>query len=495
MVQYIDSACPNCNKSVRIRTEYIGKRLVCTSCSHKFPATAPDGYSPPTAPTSDAELEIARQRVAASEQEIATLRADLATRSADQIAALQKSQESLSEMSRLRDSVRENQHQLASVRGSLKIAETQAAEVPRFQKELALRQAKIEEMEVSCARIQDLERNLASAVGKRELAGKAVQEIRADSALEKVELKAQLDAVHKEAMQTAADAAAQEKSELAAELDRARCKQLEEVRQQLNQVRENFEKEITDLQTKMADTNQVSDGLRAERDRLLTELRSLEVRHGELGGEHERKLTLVKVEKDRHASNWAESEAKIRELQQKVADLEKLNRAAGDHLDGQSRLGEEFARERDEAIALQKRREKELRAELACLESALSGSKESAGKAIAQVEELKLKVDSLQAECATLCAPGKGPGTAPMAMANELESARSSGAIERQKLIADLEAEKARSAAEQLKWQEQLSAMQERFENDLQVLQSEADHFREQSIALREALGNMGIHV
>src|SRR5215475_1411024 len=44
---YIDLSCPNCQRLLRVRTEYAGKRIACKHCSHAFVAGVPADAGPP----------------------------------------------------------------------------------------------------------------------------------------------------------------------------------------------------------------------------------------------------------------------------------------------------------------------------------------------------------------------------------------------------------------------------------------------------------------
>src|SRR5262249_44117181 len=39
--QYTEIACPSCQRTLRVRTEYLGHRISCKSCNHLFRAEAP----------------------------------------------------------------------------------------------------------------------------------------------------------------------------------------------------------------------------------------------------------------------------------------------------------------------------------------------------------------------------------------------------------------------------------------------------------------------
>src|SRR5207245_220907 len=85
VAQYIESACPNCNRPVRIRTEYLGKRIACKSCDHTFKADAaqiPPASTPQAAPE---ESPIVNQQTASLEEELKQVRNELAVRTTEHV--------------------------------------------------------------------------------------------------------------------------------------------------------------------------------------------------------------------------------------------------------------------------------------------------------------------------------------------------------------------------------------------------------------------------
>jgi hypothetical protein len=52
--QYIEQSCPNCHRSLRVRTEYVGKRIVCRHCQMTFTPAVP--LAEPAPPPADERL-------------------------------------------------------------------------------------------------------------------------------------------------------------------------------------------------------------------------------------------------------------------------------------------------------------------------------------------------------------------------------------------------------------------------------------------------------
>ncbi|HEV3083689.1 MAG TPA: hypothetical protein VGY66_28165, partial [Gemmataceae bacterium] len=113
MTQYVESACPSCHHPVRIRTEYLGKRIACKHCNHTFVAQ-PDQLPPaPTAAAPQPPTEgIADQGVAALEEQLKQVRAELAARTQEHAAAEKKLTETQDEANGLRTALRDLQRQL-----------------------------------------------------------------------------------------------------------------------------------------------------------------------------------------------------------------------------------------------------------------------------------------------------------------------------------------------------------------------------------------------
>src|SRR5262245_31701858 len=106
---YIEFSCPGCHHALRVRTEYLGKRISCKYCSHVFQAVATTGDVQPTAagpaapPQADAAAEAARQQVASLETALQQARGELAERAATHADEARRASE---EIARLEEQVR-----------------------------------------------------------------------------------------------------------------------------------------------------------------------------------------------------------------------------------------------------------------------------------------------------------------------------------------------------------------------------------------------------
>src|SRR6516225_1473810 len=102
-------ACPQCQTPLRVRTEYVGKRIACKTCDHTFRVEAPpDGAAPPPAPPAAAGE--------GAGQEVQQLREELAARTSEHDRALQQLQEAQAELAGLRGQVHDLQNQLEQAR-------------------------------------------------------------------------------------------------------------------------------------------------------------------------------------------------------------------------------------------------------------------------------------------------------------------------------------------------------------------------------------------
>ena len=124
MSRHIRIACPNCQRSdLRIRPEYLGRRVTCKHCHHEFPAGAaedpgtrprPAGHSPPE----QAAIDVAEPRATALEVE--RMRAELGTQTGQYTATLQRLRDVEGRLGQSQDRVRGLQEQLDQARGQLR---------------------------------------------------------------------------------------------------------------------------------------------------------------------------------------------------------------------------------------------------------------------------------------------------------------------------------------------------------------------------------------
>src|SRR5215213_5998259 len=96
MSTHIELACPKCHEALRVRREYVGKRVTCKHCQQTFKVWDPDepsadltspppleGVGPASARGGDRDAEVARLR-----QELATAVAELESLRGGKLVAL-----------------------------------------------------------------------------------------------------------------------------------------------------------------------------------------------------------------------------------------------------------------------------------------------------------------------------------------------------------------------------------------------------------------------
>src|SRR5438874_9398092 len=106
MIQYtVEFPCPQCEHPLRIKPEYLGRKLRCKYCAHEFPTDPSDG-----SPTADSGLhaiedarQVAEQRVAEMEAKLQSMQEELTQRITAQIAVEQELQEAEREHLRLQE--------------------------------------------------------------------------------------------------------------------------------------------------------------------------------------------------------------------------------------------------------------------------------------------------------------------------------------------------------------------------------------------------------
>ena len=178
MRDYLGTTCPSCQHRLRIRTEYIGHRIVCKYCQHRFRAEAPPAISPSVPSTDavtvelrDSEAEKAKHGVLGLVQEIERLRTDIAERD--------------SKLSALERQVHEAQEQSVRLQGDLDQSKQQAMrqgiELEEIRAVKAQVQSRLESTDTDCerlqARIAALEQSLCEAKTAHEAKSSDLQQV------------------------------------------------------------------------------------------------------------------------------------------------------------------------------------------------------------------------------------------------------------------------------------------------------------------------------
>ena len=137
MPRHVRITCPHCQRGgLRVRPEYLGRRVACKHCDHVFPARAaedpgtgpsPDGPAP-AEPASAAVIAEAGRRATALEGEIERVRAELATRSGKYATTRRKLHEVRVQLGQSEDRGHRLQEQLDGARGQLRSTSQQRDE-------------------------------------------------------------------------------------------------------------------------------------------------------------------------------------------------------------------------------------------------------------------------------------------------------------------------------------------------------------------------------
>ncbi len=142
MPQYIDMPCPRCNRGLRIRTNYVGLRLQCKYCEHKFQVPADANVvsaTPPASPdaTQAAEKEALGERLTALEAELAKVRNELTAVTAERESSVRYLQQARDELARERERATDLQSRLehASQTNGDTVRQQQEAEAIRAQRD------------------------------------------------------------------------------------------------------------------------------------------------------------------------------------------------------------------------------------------------------------------------------------------------------------------------------------------------------------------------
>jgi chromosome segregation protein len=412
--------CPNCHrKDIRIPAEYINRRVQCKYCEHIFRARLPDDFleSVPAR-----ENDEARQLVAGLEDEVETLRGELARRTAEHVAAAGQVQDVTGRLETLAKRVRELEEERAAARQKAQDLETLRRTADRARDaqvrslENAARAADEQVAKVEAERQAERDRATASAQALQV----AEQDLRERVAAERDRLREELTAARTEHALHAADAV-RAQSHLAGERDRFR-EELLSARSEV-EARSAANGPLARLQAELAEARA---SLEAERDRLHSAVEAAgqarDAAEGQLAalraegemlraqtnddsaaGKAERErlaaeLAAARTEHERHAalalSAQAEVAGAIERAQQeaesgvaRAAALEEALRTLQSELDclGQDHAGHTAARD-------------QLQGELAEARTLLASTSRQAEEWATQARDLQAAVDRLRQE-------------------------------------------------------------------------------------------------
>ncbi|MEJ7639646.1 MAG: hypothetical protein WKF75_17150 [Singulisphaera sp.] len=163
MSRHIRIECPNCRRTdLRIRPEYLGRRVTCKHCGFEFPArAADDSGTPPTSaghpPAEQAAIDEAEPRATAPGGEVERIRAELATRTGEYTATLRRLQDVEGRLGESEDRARGLQEGLDRAHGQLRRDSERRDELAEAVADRARLLAEVEVLRVRAAAADRLE--------------------------------------------------------------------------------------------------------------------------------------------------------------------------------------------------------------------------------------------------------------------------------------------------------------------------------------------------
>jgi chromosome segregation ATPase len=370
--QYLELACPNCQRSLRVRTEYLGKRIVCKHCQRQFTPVAPAVVAPPVAAPAEAP-----ERVAQLEEELRQARDGLAHHQAeyaDALRELERVRGSLVELEdrshareieadELRERVKQEaeQHSAATARlGELDVLRAERDQLTEA------RTADAQALAGLRARADDLERGHSEAHGQWEterqaLAAQADQRVR-----EELEAARQRFATERKGLQGEIAVAVRQHEELLRERD--------ELAAGGREAEQSHRAAVARLQEEMTESRRATE----------TAIQA-----------HEQSKEQHRQQAEAAGQAHAGLEEQIAGFRAELARLEQEQAAT-------HQQHEEALRARDESAVGQREAEQSLRTEVARLQEGLTESRGATDAATQAHAGLKEQAAALRAEVARL---------------------------------------------------------------------------------------------
>jgi chromosome segregation ATPase len=326
MADYLDLACPSCQKALRVRRQYIGQRVSCKYCNQPFKVTDPVA-PPPAAP----EASSAAPQIAALEQQLQQLRADLSARNAEKEQLAQQVQLAQSEAAQTatrlhelqsdRDRIQQQFEAARSELGTLKEGASRVeqdlgnlrTERERLDKEQLRLQAQVEMGNIAQKERDRLSAELQSALTE---AAKATSNWKTESA----QLRSRIEELERDLAQAKKD---REELRNLAEADRQKLNTEWEQKQRTRDLK--FAKVAKQQLFQGQDT--LRQEFHQERTALLDEInkvRKLADTHGQERDEAQKNLESLRQEL---ATTREERERVDEQLRQRQVDLEAMNLA------------------------------------------------------------------------------------------------------------------------------------------------------------------------
>src|SRR5262245_5514260 len=79
LARYLPLSCPQCQRELQVRAEYLNRRVSCNHCQHTFPVTGSPGASPPEAPNLAPRAEALEQEPRQPQASLDTAQAERCT--------------------------------------------------------------------------------------------------------------------------------------------------------------------------------------------------------------------------------------------------------------------------------------------------------------------------------------------------------------------------------------------------------------------------------
>jgi hypothetical protein len=371
MVTHVDIPCPNCPKTLKVRSTYLDRWIVCNHCEHRFQARRADARPAATAPATvpgRAEDEALRGELAASRAEADRLLA--------QVGALQARAD---EADRLADELRSARAEIDRLSFTVQMVESELAArtadverlIPAVEEVVAIRAERDRIADERDAASQAVARLKASLVDQERRAREAgarhealladhrseIEAVRAYEAAERQEIETRTAAEREALVREAAATLDRERAERDAER-KTLHDEIEAIRLRSEQERgvllpelDRLRAELETAQAEARRTEQERDALRARAHDLTAGLEALQGR----GEVTDRLAESLSHERDQLAGRLADREEALRQAEARhrleadaLASETEAIRAELDHL---ARRGVELAAELDQQHA------------------------------------------------------------------------------------------------------------------------------------------------
>jgi chromosome segregation ATPase len=496
VIEYINLPCPKCQRVLRVRPEYVGKRLTCKQCDNTFRLQAEDlekaqaATSGPPSPTPGPDLEAASQRLAVLEAEIQHLRGELEARHAACESAELKLKEAQEEAARHLTRVQEVERELELARG-------QAQQTAAFQIQLEAANAEREQLHTQL----------------QELQGRADDAVRLEAELQA----AQLQIRDLQALRGERDMLQKKLEENRPQLEenaalRDRCQRLRDDWQQLREERDqiaadrkarlaNLEQTLKETRTAHETSSKAAgeEHARGEAERKELQTQRDQARQAIATLEHQLRAEQARAVAERR--QWqARNEALDRERQEEqkaaqtaVDQLHEAHEAVLSQLEYLKQERDNLLKQHCAQEAARQTAHQNGQSEITRLAQELETARQQEAGRVERQSELDKQLAAVQAELEQQRQRVRTQSQIVAGLQRDLETTRTEAATERTRLSQALAEEQGRGMAERKQWQTQQAAAARPAE--LAAAPGEVEKLRQEVLRLRQALIRMGIRV